>query len=169
MSRKIVITGPSSSGKSTLCDLLKKEYCLNVMGETAREVLQELEYDPKLAQNIMMYEQIRKERSIVGDDIHILDRAIPDYIAFSEYLMTALDPKLVRTGRIMARGYEKVFVLNPVNNFKSDGVRIESGRVQTEAMFEKVLQYYNRMGYHPVVINSTTPEERAEELLKYIL
>jgi len=62
---KIVITGPESSGKTTLASLLSNEYGASLVGEYAREYLDQLNQPYELDDVLIMAkEQLRQEKNI---------------------------------------------------------------------------------------------------------
>jgi predicted ATPase len=79
----IVITGAPSSGKSTLVEALQNEG-YTVVRESAREVLSGAGLDESGAdvQSLIEALQMRKEASLVPDQDCVLDRALPDSLAY---------------------------------------------------------------------------------------
>ena len=68
MSKKIVITGPESSGKTTLANLLAEEYDATIVIEFAREYLEQLDRPYELEDVLKMgKEQLRLESEAEGD------------------------------------------------------------------------------------------------------
>ena len=67
MDKRIVITGPESTGKSTLTELLAKAYCANSVKEYAREYLEKIDYPYALADVLSMAkEQLKQEEGSLG-------------------------------------------------------------------------------------------------------
>ncbi len=99
MAYKILFTGTTSSGKSTLLNHLKSSKKPNVLfiPEIAREILSkslELEKDPRL-QDIIFAEQIRREREGEAQGYHVLicDRGSLDIIAYSRMFGHTIKPE----------------------------------------------------------------------------
>lgn len=79
----IVITGAPSSGKTTLLhELQQRGYA--VVPESAREVLTSGEFDESLSdvQTLIEERQQAKEQLIPPDQVVVLDRALPDSLAY---------------------------------------------------------------------------------------
>ena len=68
MNKKIAITGPESSGKSTLANLLAKEYDACLVNEYSREYLEKLNRDYELDDVLIMAEeQLKLEQNSISD------------------------------------------------------------------------------------------------------
>jgi len=146
---KYVITGGASCGKTTLVDCLK-DRGFNVLGEVAREVIEEMrerDYDKAeeapIRQTMIFERQLEREAQL-NVDVVFLDRGLLDNIAYSNHLMGKV-PDYFAEAQFEGR-YDKIFALDMLP-FVDDGLRIESGPEEAMEIHEKVIQAYEQFGY----------------------
>ncbi len=79
MSKRIVITGPESSGKTTLSNLLAEAYEVKIVSEFAREYLQKLAAEYVFDDVIKMAEEQLYLETEIKDELAILDTDLTVY------------------------------------------------------------------------------------------
>lgn len=148
--KKIVLTGGPSSGKSTLINSLE-ESGHTVLHETARKVLEERAESPQsqeewtIRQRLMYELQLDQEASCPKTEYAFLDRGAPDTIAYSKHYLGFIPYEPAK------QEYHKIFELERLP-FKSDGLRIESGDEEAQMIHDKILQTYKEMGYQTIFV-----------------
>lgn len=164
---KILFTGTTSSGKSTLLNYLKGSKISNVLfiPEIAREILSkslELERNPRL-QDIIFAEQIRREKEgeTQGYQVLICDRGSLDIIAYSRMFGHTIKPEWEE----WTKTYTEILVFNhkdiPLNTtLYPPGRDWSEFRDSLASHIEDVLRDYNL----PFRLVSGTVEQRAEIL-----
>ncbi|MDH3353268.1 MAG: ATP-binding protein [Nanoarchaeota archaeon] len=165
--RKIVLIGGPSSGKSTLIgELGKRGY--NVMNEVAREVIGErahIEATPDeitTRQGLIYVRQVEAEKCA---GLIFLDRGVLDIVAYSNHLLgytpfEVVDPK-----------YDRICSLERLP-FVDDGLRVESGDEEAQMIHEKILDVYREYNYSLLsipVIKSGSLEESVSKRADYLL
>jgi predicted ATPase len=116
----IVITGAPSSGKTTLLQALQ-ERGYRVVAESAREVLAECRLDESGAdvQRMIEQRQMTKEMALPVDQRIILDRGLPDSLAYRQ--LVGLEVEELRA-LIQPERYAVVFLCG-FGEHTADGVR----------------------------------------------
>ncbi|MBW2566841.1 MAG: ATP-binding protein [Deltaproteobacteria bacterium] len=167
-----VVTGAPSSGKTTLVRELEK-LGYRVVHEVARahieqqmargQTLEEVRADKKSFENSILNAKIAIEAKLSKDEVIILDRAIPDSIAYFE--VAGLDTKgaIVKSPR---NRYKKVFLLDRLP-YQADHARIED--IQTAVSLDQGLeQSYRMLGYDVIRVAVMPIEDRTKLILKEI-
>ena len=167
-----VITGPPSSGKTTLINELSKLGYLTYP-EAARVIIdremakgksiEEIRKNEAEFQKKVFRMNVEIERAAPKDKIVFFDRAIPDSIAY--YQLYGLDPKEVFDACKKIR-YKKVFFLEPLP-FVKDYARIENGKT-VEKLTNLLKENYKKLGYKIVTIPAMPVKERLNKILKEI-
>ena len=159
-----VITGASSSGKTTLIDLLTTKG-FQTVPEAGRQY-----FEREFAKGRMI-DEIRKDRATMTCQIYemwvkqesglrdaealFLDRGLPDSLAF--YRFAGLDPNEILPDCFQHR-YASVFILNRLP-YQQDGIR--GGDDASAAYFDSWMERdYNALGYNVVRVPVLPPEER---------
>lgn len=142
----IVITGAPSSGKTTLVEALQREG-YTVVPESAREVLSGSGLDESGADVQTMIEalQMRKEASLASDQDCVLDRALPDSLA---YRRLGGIPELALRKAVDARRYGLVFLCQ-FGQHIPDGLR-KDDQVRAIELERLLRDVYHELGC-PVV------------------
>jgi predicted ATPase len=165
-----VVTGAPSSGKTTLVRELEK-LGYRVVHEVARthieqqmargQTLEEVRADKKSFENSILNAKIAIEADLSEDEVIILDRAIPDSIAYFE--VAGLDTKgaIVKSPR---NRYKKVFLLDRLP-YQADHARVED--IQTAVSLDQGLeQSYRMLGYDVIRVAVMPIEDRTKFILK---
>lgn len=162
-----VITGPPSSGKTTLIDALQAKGYL-ISPEVARELIVECT-QTNTFQSIDAFQRqllaitCRREHFLDANQMIFFDRGIPDSIAYFKY--NYLDTKdAVQASKF--RRYKQVFYCEglPVIH---DEVRQESNDAAQE-IGKLILEAYRYLGYQPIILPVVSVEERLKLILKNI-
>jgi predicted ATPase len=163
----IVVTGPPSSGKTTLIDALQEKGYIT-SPEIAREMIvecskQRLHSKIESFQREILAITCRREHFLdIGQRI-FFDRGIPDSIAYFNY--NHLDPEdAVRAARF--RRYQHVFYCEGLPVIQ-DGVRKES-EAGAKVLGKLILDAYRLMKYEPIILPVLSVAERVELILKNI-
>jgi len=167
-----VVTGAPSSGKTTLVRELEK-LGYRVAHEVARahieqqmaqgQTLEEVRADKRSFENSILNAKIAIEADLFEDEVIILDRAIPDSIAYFE--VAGLDTKGAIEKSPRDR-YKKVFLLDRLP-YQTDHVRIED--IQTAVSLDQGLeQSYRMLGYDVIRVAVMPIEDRTKFILKEI-
>jgi predicted ATPase len=173
--RKVVLTGGSCSGKTTLIKELKQRG-FPVLEEAARQILEEcgtpfyqegwIELEKKIYQR-----QIENEKRIDRQQgVVFLDGGMGDIDAFMRHYLGQV---LMDVAAAPVRRYSSVFILDQLP-FEDDGLRVESGSKESEEIHQKVIESYKSLGYAPIQIpifqsrEEVAIKQRADLLLKYL-
>ncbi len=168
--KTFVITGPSSSGKSTLIEFLQNKG-FYVVPEIARSVLEEGVFhpsrDPYLFQKEIAKRQATAEEKMKSLDIPIafLDRGFHDQIAYCKHSgITEFPPEIQ-----IHSEYTGVFNLEMLNKFESDGIRIEKGGEEARQIHKVALDEYKKCGIPVISIPAISVSDRAKLIIEYSL
>jgi len=171
----VVLTGVTCSGKTSLIKLFAKNG-FKSKEEIARiyiaEMLNKGISPNTLKKNRKVYFeklfdlQVDYENSILpfSNEIHVLDRAIPDILAYS--IVDNFDNREVMKSINMMHRYRKIFVLDPLP-FVDDGFRSLdiSRRSKLNLTFEEV---YKELSYCAIRVPAIDIEERFNFILKQL-
>ena len=167
-----VITGAPSSGKTTLVRELEK-LGYRVVHEVARghiekqmqqgQTLEEIRADKRSFENWILNTKIALEAELPKDEVIILDRAIPDSIAYFE--VAGLDTKdaIEKSPR---NRYKKVFLLDRLP-YHVDHARIEDSQTAT-SLDQSLEQSYKMLGYDVIRVGVMPVQERVKVIVKEI-
>jgi predicted ATPase len=168
---KIVITGPSSSGKTSLIKELKFRG-FPILEEAAHEVLEKFKKLPNLPETIelrqylMMKKQTHKELVLNHDyraDINrtiVLDRGIHDYVGFTQYYLGKEKAPM----KLLKR-YDKVFCLD-ATTFDKDDLRVEMNIHEARKIFSIIKEMYLDSGNTIVEVPNFSDDEKTNIKLK---
>ena len=167
-----VITGASSSGKTTLIDQLA-DIGFQTVPEVGRQyferelakgrTIDEIRED-RATLTCQVYDMwVELESGLRASEVTFLDRALPDSLAF--YRFAGLNPNEILPDCFQFR-YASVFLLHRLP-YKQDGVR--GGDDASAAYFESwMLRDYSALGYDVVRVPVLPPEERLAFVLEKI-
>ncbi|KTD64041.1 AAA family ATPase [Legionella spiritensis] len=166
-----IITGPPSSGKTTLINLLAS-MGYTTSPEVARDYINRLlqchisldmiQKDAWSLQRKILSIKLRKERQLPPDKKIFFDRGTPDSIAYYRFHNFPLTDAYKACSH---RRYKRIFFCSglPVER---DGVRRENEDM-AKLLGEYLFEAYVSLGYHPVVLPVTTVEERLNLILRH--
>ncbi|MBB5334427.1 AAA family ATPase [Chryseobacterium koreense] len=165
-----VITGGPSTGKTTTIDLLQKlgyhttiEYARHYI-DTMRNVgdsVEEIRSNKKKFQLAVLEMQIAQEASLNKDDLVFLDRAIPDAMAYYQFLKLDYDEELRKA--VNEVSYKKIFILERLP-FTKDYARTENEDDQ-KVIHQLIIETYTNLGFPIVFVPVLPPEERVQFIL----
>jgi predicted ATPase len=164
-----VITGPSSCGKTTLIEELKKRGYF-VVPEIARGVLLDGIFHPK--RDAFLFQQEIARRQAVAEekmratpiDVAFLDRGFHDQIAYCRHTCDGRIPPEVKTDT----HYDGVFFLEMLPTFFNDGVRVESGTEEANLIHQMTIKAYEKCEIPSFHIPVLPIAERADLVIQYI-
>jgi predicted ATPase len=164
-----VITGASSSGKTTLIDLLAGSGFQTIPEPGRQYIERELAKgrtiadirEDRAAMTRQIYDLWLKLHSgLRATEVTFLDRGLPDSLAF--YRFAGMNPNEILSDCFQHR-YASVFMLNRLP-YQQDGIR--GGDDASAAYFESwMIRDYNALGYDVVRV----PVLESEERLAFIL
>tara|TARA_R110000868_G_scaffold83058_5_gene234711 strand:+ start:13775 stop:14320 length:546 start_codon:yes stop_codon:yes gene_type:complete len=168
-----VITGGPSTGKTTVINLLaKKGYKTTI--EHARhyidtmridgETVEEIRNNKKKFQLGVLDMQIEQEAEIQPEDLVFLDRAVPDALAYYQFLGLDYDEKLLNA--VKSASYKTIFILDRLP-FIKDYARTEDETDQIK-IHQLIIKVYTSLGFPIVFVPVLPPMERVEFILKSI-
>lgn len=168
-----VITGGPSTGKTTLINMLEKRG-YNTTIEHARhyidtmrsegETIEELRSNKRKFQLGVLDMQIKQEEDIQPKDLVFLDRAIPDAMAYYQFLMLDFDEKLLNA--VKDTSYKKIFILDRLP-FTKDYARTEDEEDQKK-IHQLIIDVYTSLRFPIVTVPVLPPMERVQFILNNI-
>ena len=164
LTKWVVITGPPSSGKTTLLDLLAAEG-ETTSGDSTRELIAEVvasgrdaeefrfadDFQPKVLEAMLAAEQ-----RLDPDETVFLEYGLPCNIAFHRTESLPLTEGLNEAAD--AHRYSAVFICEPVG-WENDAERVEDEQYQ-QAVHAHMFEVYRERGYKPVAVPAVSPAER---------
>ena len=168
-----VITGGPSTGETTGINMLAERgykttieharHYIDTM-RTEGQTVEELRSNRKKFQIGVLDMQIEQEASILPQDLVFLDRAIPDAMAYYQFLKLDYDEKLLTA--VKNTSYKKIFILDRLP-FTKDYARTEDEEAQKK-IHQLIIDVYTSLGFPIVSVPVLPPTERVEFILKNI-
>lgn len=165
-----VITGGPSTGKTTVIDLLQKQGYKTTI-EHARHYIDTMRDEGNTVEDIrnnkrkfqlgVLNMQIEQEASLKKEDIVFLDRAIPDALAYYQFLKLDYDEILIDA--IKEISYKKIFILDRLP-FTKDYARTENEAEQKNIHY-LIIDVYKNLGIPIVFVPVLPPLERVHYIL----
>ncbi len=162
--RWVVLTGPPSSGKTTLLNLFAnagertsadstRQLISDVVksGRTANEFRFADDFQPRVLDAMAA-----AEARLDPDELTVLEYALPCNIAFHRTEGRPLTPGLADAA--VRYRYADVFILDPVG-WQSDAERVEGEEYQAH-VHAHLFDVYRELGYDPVKVPAMSAAER---------
>ncbi len=160
----IVITGPPSSGKTTLLELLAADG-EHISGDSTRQLIADVvaggrdaeefrfadDFQPRVLEAMLAAEQRLHPNEVV-----FLEYGLPCNIAFHRTESLPLVEGLAEAA--LAHCYAAVFILEPVG-WQNDAERVEDEQYQ-KAVHQHMFDVYRERGYEPIAVPELSPEGR---------
>lgn len=168
-----VITGGPSTGKTTVINMLD-ERGYNTTIEHARHYIDTMRIEGQTVEDLknnkrkfqlgVLDMQIEQENAIQPKDLVFLDRAIPDAMAYYQFLMLDYDEKLLNA--VKNTSYKKIFILDRLP-FIKDYTRTEDEEDQKK-IHQLIIEVYTSLGFPIIHVPVLPPNERVEFILNNI-
>ncbi len=166
-----VITGGPSTGKTTVINILyERGYKTTI--EHARHYIDTMRSEGKTVEEIRQHNrkfqlgvlemQIDQEASLNPKEIVYLDRAIPDAMAYYQFLDLEYDTQLIEA--VNKVSYKKIFILDRLP-FRKDYARTEDETDQ-QKIHQLIINVYISLPFPIVFVPVVNPEERVQFILK---
>lgn len=166
-----VITGGPCTGKTTMVNILREKGYQTTI-EHARhyidtqkekgETVEEIRANKKRFQEGILDMQIEEETSLSPRDILFLDRALPDALAYYQFLNLPFDKKLLDAMELFC--YKKIFILDRLPLVK-DYARREDEAEQIR-IHNLIIKVYSELPCPTIFVPVLPPSERVEFILK---
>ncbi|GGE19068.1 MULTISPECIES: AAA family ATPase [Bacteroidota] len=166
-----VITGGPCTGKTTVVELLEKRGYATI-AEQARHyidtqkikgrTIEEIKSNKEQFQLDILNMQISEESTLDVNQVAFLDRALPDAMAYYEFLGIEYDARLEAMCKRFC--YQKVFILDrlPLIN---DYARLEDEDEQIR-IHNLIIDVYNRFPCPVIQVPVLPPAERVDFILR---
>jgi len=166
-----VVTGGPSSGKTSVINQLHKmgyqttiehaRHYLDTMLNTGQTV-EEIRENKRKFQLGILDMQIEQENSLDPKDVVFLDRAIPDAMAYYQFLKLDYDAKLIEA--IQNVSYKKIFILDKLP-LVSDYARLEDENDQ-KIIHSLIIDVYKSLPFPVVQVPVLNIQSRVAYILK---
>ncbi|HHC80997.1 MAG TPA: hypothetical protein ENK46_14030 [Flavobacteriia bacterium] len=166
-----VITGGPSTGKTTVINILHERGYKTTI-EHARHYIDTMRSEGKTVEEIRQHNrkfqlgvlemQIDQEASLNHEEIVYLDRAIPDAMAYYQFLGLEYDTQLIEA--VNKVSYKKIFILDRLP-FRKDYARTEDETGQ-QKIHQLIINVYKSLPFPIVFVPVVNPEERVKFILK---
>ncbi len=173
-SRKIVITGGPSTGKSTVIEALKNRQ-FACFDEVSREIIKEAQQqgieqlflsDPILFSRKLIEGRVKQyhEADKIDKQLIFFDRGIPDVNAYLKYIKQQVPVEFEQVTR--SHPYDRlVFIMPPWEEiYTTDAERYESFN-QAQLIHNKLVNYYKELGYFLIFVPFGPVEKRVDYIL----
>jgi predicted ATPase len=162
--RWVVITGPPSSGKSTLLALFT-EAGEQTSADSTRRLISDVVASGRDAEEFRFADDFQPrvleamaaaEARLDPAERTFLEYALPCNIAFHRTENRSLTPGLAEAAERYR--YDEVFILDPVG-WQFDAERVEGEEYQS-AVHQHMYDVYRELGYDPIPIPGVSPTKR---------
>lgn len=165
----VVLTGPESAGKSTLCSALAEHFNAPVVREYVREYIDQVGRDTNYADiEIIAREQLARERAAraLKPPLLLLDTHLLSNMLWSQTLF-AHSPDWIEQS-LLAQHYDAIFLLSPEGMpWQADGQRCQPELSQRQDFYAQLHSWLTQH-QQPVVSISGSWQARLDMLVEHI-
>ncbi len=170
MINRIVITGPESSGKTTLAEMLSKEYSLPLVKEYAREYIEKLDSAYEFEDVKQMAKAQLKLEHEARNNLSVCDT---DLTVYYVWIKEKYQKELDWINQNIEEGNDKIYFLCDVNDvdWEFDPMREHPNLEDRKRLFEayvSLLEKYN-LNYYIISGDIPTRLKKCKEILDSIL
>jgi len=160
----VVITGPPSSGKTTLLNLFE-DAGEATSSDSTRELIRRVTEEGRDAEEFRFSDDFQPmalaamrdaEEALVPEQRTFLEYALPCNIAFHRTEDRPVPQELAEASRLFR--YAAVFILDPVG-WATDEQRVEDSDYQ-QAVHGHMQDVYRELGYDPIRLPPVSPQDR---------
>ncbi len=171
--RRIVFSGGSGNGKSTVIELLSA-HGYHVVHEvyTSLATKKVSDFDIKVDSTSVVFRekllniQVAEEDALDASCDAFLDRSTIDWVAFGYYNGVVMPDELVAIPRIR-RKYDTVFFFDPVPpQFYKQKAFSPCDQIESAKIHDFLRRSYEDMGYVIIDVPFNTPQERVKYILR---
>lgn len=148
MTKQIVITGPESSGKTTLAEYLSSEYKIPLVKEYAREYLEQLERDYTFEDVVLMAKEQLKQEQELANYFSICDT---DLTVFYVWIKEKYNKEIDWINEHLVHAQNKIYLLCDIDiPWEEDGLREHPSIEDRKRLFKEykqLLEFYNLTYY----------------------
>jgi len=171
----VIISGPPSSGKTTLLGLFE-EAGENTVPDAVRAMINRVVASGRDAEEFRFSDDFQpmaiasmhgSEQSLDPDTRHFLEYGSPCNIAFHRTEDRPVPPELAASS--VEFRYHAVFILDPVG-WQRDDERVENAEYQA-TVHGHMWEVYRELGYEPIRLPAVPPKQRygaARQALSYL-
>jgi predicted ATPase len=168
MTKKYVLTGGASCGKTSLLNELRKRgFC--TIEESATEVIEDrldipISLEEILKRQLLIFKRQVKRESYEFPSEVFLDRSLIDSFSYCQSLLGDVPTELKN---FPYPRYDQVFLLERMPLVLAEH-RIEKDDSEVEKNHQALVRTYSQFGYDPVFVPVMPVEKRAEFILDYL-
>ncbi len=169
MINRIVITGPESSGKTTLSEFLSEEYSLPLVKEYAREYLENLKTEYSFEDVLIMAKEQLNQEQKVAKRIAICDT---DLTVFYVWIKEKYNRELDWINHHLFETKNKIYLLcDVIEGWEEDPLREHSNFEDRKRLFNEYVRLLKDNGliYHIISGDLRTRIKKCKEILDSIL
>ncbi|MFI8380180.1 AAA family ATPase [Leeuwenhoekiella sp. NPDC079379] len=174
MTKRIVLIGGPSTGKTTLINALKAKghICFDEVSREVTKAAQEKGIDqlfltqPLLFSELLLERRIKqyKEASQLDQEFVFIDRGIPDVAAYMDFIGQDYPDNFKEA--CTSYKYDHIFILPPWRDIHiTDQERYESFEEALKIQ-EELVKTYTHYGYTPIEVPKTDVEKRVAFILE---
>lgn len=165
MSKRFVITGPESSGKTTLAELLAKEYQTTFLKEFAREYLENLDRTYELEDLLIMAKEQLKQEKESPDELVFLDT---DLTVFAIWIKEKYNKEIDWITEHLKTNKDKTYFLCDIDiKWEEDELREHPSSTDRKRLFEayKDLLDEYQLPYHVISGDIPSRLKKCKEII----
>ena len=163
--KKIVITGPESSGKSTLSKLLAKEFGASYLAEYARTYLEKLQGPYQFEDVLTMARgQLRQEKEL-EEELVFLDT---DLTVYAVWIKEKYNQEIDWIEDHLNESTAKIYLLCAIDvEWEDDPLREHPKQADRQRLFEhyKTLLEKHKLTYHVIAGDIPTRLKKCKEII----